>query len=173
MTQDSQYVNCKRCHGKIDIMATKCLHCGVIGPVAGTETKAKLSSSNIINIVAAGFCLAIFAGLYACVYESDEEKLAKEQARSAKAAADKKAGFHCLSGWDGSHREVVSAVKSQLRDPSSFEHVQTRITPMSESGEHRLTMTYRAKNGFGALTGGLVEATVRNATCSAQVVSID
>lgn len=68
---------------------------------------------------------------------------------------------------------MVSQVKDQLRDPSSFEHITTRITPVDDAGNHRLVMTYRAKNGFDALTTGVATESVRNAGCEATMQSVD
>jgi hypothetical protein len=83
----------------------------------------------------------------------------------------RKAGFHCLSGWDGSHRELVDALKDSLRDPDSFEHIETKITPADEKGEHVLLMRYRARNGFGGMNVGALMAKVQNSDCSAKIVS--
>ncbi len=88
-------------------------------------------------------------------------------------AEDKRKGFHCLSAWDGSHRDVVTVVRSQLRDPESFEHEKTSITPINSEGNHSLFMTYRARNGFGGLTVGEAIATVSNSTCTAKIVSAE
>jgi hypothetical protein len=83
----------------------------------------------------------------------------------------RKAGFHCLSAWDGSHRELVNTLKDNLRDPDSFEHIETRITPVSDKGTHVLMMRYRARNGFGGMNVGALVATVNNSDCSFEVVS--
>lgn len=94
---------------------------------------------------------------------------ARETADAAKAAENKRKGFHCLKGWDGSHFDLVKAVEASLRDPDSFEHVETRIGPINENGTHVLTMKYRARNGFGGMSVGTVIATVDNATCRATI----
>ena len=96
---------------------------------------------------------------------------ATPDAAAIKAAADRKSGFHCLSSWDGSHRQLVRALKLSLRDPDSFEHVETRITPANAKGEHLLTMQYRARNGFGGMNIGRLIATVKNSDCSVTIVS--
>ena len=102
------------------------------------------------------------------------ERRAEQQALQAKRAAEKaekkRKGFHCLSGWDGSHRGLVSQVKNRLRDPDSFEHVETRITP-NKNGRHIVIMTYRARNGFGGMNIEKAYATVSNATCSATITA--
>ena len=96
---------------------------------------------------------------------------ASPDADAVKAAADRKAGFHCLSAWDGSHRELVRALKQSLRDPDSFEHIETRISPVNAKGYHTLAMQYRARNGFGGMNIGRLIATVKNSDCSFEIVS--
>ncbi len=87
------------------------------------------------------------------------------------AAEKRKAGFHCLSSWDGSHRELVRALKLTLRDPDSFEHIETKITPVNDKGEHGLIMSYRARNGFGGMNVGSLLASVKNSDCSFQIIA--
>jgi hypothetical protein len=50
-------------------------------------------------------------------------------------------------------------VKDRLRDPSSFEHIDTVISPVDD-GDHKVVMTYRANNGFGGKTAERAEARV-------------
>lgn len=70
------------------------------------------------------------------------------------AAEMQRKGFHCLDSWDGAHPEVVELVKGELRDPSSFQHIETRVSPVSDQGLHSFTMEYRAANGFGGMNVG-------------------
>jgi methylmalonyl-CoA mutase cobalamin-binding subunit len=83
---------------------------------------------------------------------------------AAKKAANKEAGFHCLSGWDGSHRDFVAKVKSQLRDPGSFEHYETRVGP-NRNGRHSITMEFGAKNGFGGMNRDIAMGSYEHETC--------
>ena len=49
--------------------------------------------------------------------------------------------------WDGSHRELTKVIKSNLRDPDTYEHIETTY---EINGDSVNVMTkYRAKNGFG------------------------
>jgi len=96
----------------------------------------------------------------------------EEVARKAKRAEEIRNGFHCLSPWDGSHQSVKRYVRRGLRDPRSFEHVETRITPIDKDGKHTLYMTYRARNGFGGMNVGIAKVTVNNKDCSASIVSV-
>ena len=84
-------------------------------------------------------------------------------------ADEKRKGFHCLSPWDGSDRDVVRLVKKDLRDPDSFEHDETRISPENQ-GKHLLVMIYHAKNGFGGYNKAAVTAILDHETC--RVISI-
>ncbi|MGE5563140.1 MAG: hypothetical protein ACM3ZV_07490 [Bacillota bacterium] len=99
--------------------------------------------------------------------ESAEEKAAREK----QAAEDKANGFDCLSAWDGSNRSVVDQVKDQLRDPDSFKHVETRITPPDKSGMHTVIMRFSSKNGFGGVNQGIATAKV-DAHCDASDVQV-
>ena len=91
----------------------------------------------------------------------------KREAAAKQAAADeeRRKGFHCLSSWDGSHRELKKAVVAALRNPDSFEHIQTLITPRTANGQHRITMEYRAQNGFGGMNVEYQVAMISGDTC--------
>lgn len=100
-----------------------------------------------------------------------EDELA---ALAAKEAENRENGFHCLSGWDGSNRSMVRQVEAGLRDPDSFEHVDTTITPVNpKTGKHGVRMTFRAKNGFGGVNVGRAIAEVDPNTCEAANVIVD
>lgn len=43
-------------------------------------------------------------------------------------------------------------IRSQLRDPSSYERVEEQV--FEENGKYVVVITYRAKNGFGGYTRG-------------------
>jgi len=68
--------------------------------------------------------------------------------------------------------EYKQYTEKRMRDPDSFEHIETRITPVNSNGQHRLTMKYRAKNGFGGMTVGVAVATIRNSDCFATIDSV-
>lgn len=85
-----------------------------------------------------------------------------EPAPEAKPAS----GEHCLSGWDGSNRDLVRQVKAGMREPDSFEHVETRIYG-NDNGEHGLWMTFRARNGFGGMNVEKVYARIDHESCKA------
>ena len=74
-------------------------------------------------------------------------------------------GKHCLSSWDGSLPNLKRAVKEQLRNPGSFDHVNTVTSPVDEKGTFGLIMTYRAQNGFGGTNMEAVGVEVDAKTC--------
>jgi hypothetical protein len=92
------------------------------------------------------------------------------KAEATKAEEDQQRGFHCLSGWDGSNASLVQQVKDQLREPDSFEHIETRI--MAEvNGKHTIMMEYRARNGFGGMNVATALGTVDHHSCEATLTS--
>lgn len=82
--------------------------------------------------------------------------LIDERAKREKVEAARKERIEKnFSGWDGSHHYLKHLVKEALRDPNSFEHIETGY---EDKGSYLLvTMTYRGRNGFG----GMVVETVR------------
>lgn len=100
-----------------------------------------------------------------------EQKAADKQAKIDAEAAEKEKGFHCLSSWDGSNRSTETQVKAMMRNPDSFEHIETKIAPVKD-GKHVLLMQYRAQNGFGGMNVATAVANLDNATCDATVVSV-
>lgn len=151
---------------------------GLVGVVFATGHRRKALRSVVLGFV-------LFAGAAPFLDPLDPEERAlreaaeaaeraeAEAAAAAKEAADRKAGFHCLSRWDGSHLDFVEDVRDSLRDPNSFEHVETRVTPVDDEGRHMLVMTYRARNGFGGMNVGRAVAQVDNATCEATILRVE
>jgi DNA-directed RNA polymerase subunit RPC12/RpoP len=71
-----------------------------------------------------------------------------------------------FSSWNGAHRNLEETVKARLKDPDSYEHIETRYT---DRGDYiSVYMKYRAKNGFG---GYVVETAVANCTLAGACTS--
>jgi hypothetical protein len=100
------------------------------------------------------------------------EVKAKADAESASKEAEIASGEHCLSGWDGSFPALKEAVKQQLRDPRSFEHVSTDRSPVDKKGSFGLVMTYRAENGFGGMNVEAVGVEVDARSCRFETASV-
>lgn len=99
-----------------------------------------------------------------------EEQL--KEAKEAKEKADRIAsGEHCLSGWDGSFPRLKEAVKRSLRNPDSFDHMETVRSPVDGKGKFGLIMTYRAENGFGGMNVEAAGVEVDAETCDFEQAS--
>jgi len=108
----------------------------------------------------------------AAAAEREAERAAERAAEVLADAEERSKGFHCLSSWDGSHRDFRDAVKSMMRAPDSFEHIETRVTPVANDGTHTILMEYRAQNGFGGMNVATAVGTYRNSDCRATVVAV-
>lgn len=62
---------------------------------------------------------------------------------------------------DGSHYELSKLIKSNLKDPDSFQHIETRSIK-TEDGNVRVVTEYRSKNSFGGYTIGYVRGDFDN-----------
>ncbi|MGA0615656.1 hypothetical protein [Paracoccus sp. KR1-242] len=100
------------------------------------------------------------------------QKQVADALKSREEAREREYGFHCLSTWDGSHAAFKKAVKSALRAPDSFEHVETATFPVS-AGRNRIVMTYRGQNGFGGTNVERAIGSFDNSTCNARVEMIE
>jgi hypothetical protein len=145
-------------------------------PASQRSPAPKKQSEGCLKVAVIVMAVFVGLGVLGSVIGPDKTENADGSGTSSSPNTDESeqerrtAGFHCLSGWDGSHRELVSALKDSLRDPDSFEHIETKITPVNDKGEHVLLMRYRARNGFGGMNVGALMATVRNSDCSFQIV---
>lgn len=74
----------------------------------------------------------------------------REEEEKRKAVTDRKARIEAqFSAWNGSHINLVTAVKRRMNDPKSFKHVETRY---GDKGDHLIVvMQFRGKNAFGGL----------------------
>lgn len=125
-----------------------------------TSEDDKNDAENFELILGLIFIAILLAGLGSCVFGPDEEAPADiDSAALADAAAAKVAGqastssgsFPCLSAWDGAQPKVKEHVKDKMKDPSSFEHVETRVAATARPDHFAIIMTYRGKNSFGAI----------------------
>lgn len=79
-------------------------------------------------------------------------------ARVARAASRTKALEAQFSAWDGSHRQLEAEVKRTMKNPSSYEHVETRYR--DNGNGLTISMTFRGTNSFGGVVPNTVTATV-------------
>ncbi|WP_374293182.1 hypothetical protein [Paenirhodobacter enshiensis] len=91
--------------------------------------------------------------------------------KEAKEAKDRRFGLHCLSEWDGSLSEFRDTIQNMMREPSSFEHIETRVMSVDAKGNNKVLMKYRSRNGFGGMNVAVAIGEFSNSTC--KVVSIE
>lgn len=92
---------------------------------------------------------------------------------SAEELEEKRKGFHCLSPWDGNHDGLEELIRDRLNDPDSMETIETRITPVNDSGEHTVILEFTAKNAFGGRVRHQALGMVNNETCKATLLGIE
>lgn len=97
---------------------------------------------------------------------AQQQQAAEATKRAQKRAEEKRKGLHCVDSFDGSVSEVVRLTKLKLRDPESFEHIETIIKPVDDKGINPLMMHFRSRNGFGGMTEGYTMAFLTNANCT-------
>lgn len=92
-------------------------------------------------------CVALLIALVGC---SDDKPKTPAEIR----ASQVQQGF---SAWDGSHRQLERWIKKNLKDPDSYEHIETSY--IDKGGNELVVLTkYRARNGFGGMTIGQTAA---------------
>lgn len=94
-----------------------------------------------------------------------------EAATNAAIVAQKMPGAECLSFWDASAPQLVDLVKARLRDPESFEHIDTRLYPPSH-GLSTLVMKFRSRNGFGGMEEGVATGTLNPNNCDVTLTKL-
>lgn len=105
--------------------------------------------------------------------EAEAERQAeidRKAIEKAKAAADIKAGRHCVNDFDGSHPGLESLVLRSLKDPRSYEHIATKMSA-NQGGAHKILMQYRAKNSFNGYVVNEVRGTIDHESC--ELLSVD
>ena len=93
-------------------------------------------------------------------------------AEREQAKADREAGFHCLSAWDGNFNNLEALIRRQLHDPDSMETVSTRIAPAMDNGKHPVEVVFRATNQYGAVVTVTALGSAHSNSCIAELFSI-
>lgn len=129
--EDMALINCHECGAKVSTQAKVCPGCGV---------KPKKATSMTTWVVGGVVLSAILFSLATAPPEPAAKVKTPEEI--AQAEADEKM-----------FQRVVAALrrlKATMKDPSSFELVTAEVTPAEV-----LCVTYRARNGFNAITPGV------------------
>jgi RNA polymerase subunit RPABC4/transcription elongation factor Spt4 len=84
-----------------------------------------------------------------------QEAYEKQLADAKKAKQDAKINAlikEQFSDWDGRHLKLTRLIKSRVKDPDSFKHIETQYWRYDD--KIRVKMSYRAKNSFGGYVVG-------------------
>jgi hypothetical protein len=68
-----------------------------------------------------------------------------------------------FSPWDGSHRKLEKFIKTNMNDPDSYDHAETRYRLVLSGQDAPYAMiytTFRGKNGFGGIVKNTISAKV-------------
>ncbi len=129
------------------------------------ESKVKKITRKILYVI--GALILVSFGFKACFWPTDGSAPSSQSTSAPERNADgtregTQDDAKYFSSWDGSNSELVSYVKQGMKDPSSFEHVETRF---SDKGDHyRILMTFRGKNSFNAVVTQQVTASLVKAS---------
>lgn len=157
-------IPCSECGKEMSPQAAACPHCGHpldgrpdtapatkkvsrAGQVREKEPFFSKGSGCALFVVA----LFIFFGVVGYINTPPKTEEELEAERRYKAQEEEQRHWKVQnSAWDGSVVQVEQWLKKSLRDPDSFEAVTWGRVKKTESG-YQVTLTYRAKNGFGGV----------------------
>jgi hypothetical protein len=165
--------HCPSCGKPTTASLPSCRHCkGLLrGPKAGTKTNkifadegpgtkwGCLGSVALLIAVASG-------GVAFCNHETAERARVDALQRAEEAKEEEahyqdrvRSGQVCADGPNDLNTALELNVKRQLKDPDSFEHIGTVITPSPKGGYDAL-MRFRSRNSFGGYVVGTAVATL-------------
>lgn len=135
---------CKECGTQISTKAESCPHCGA------KRKKTSLLTWLFLIFFVIPVLISVFIGAGSSPTPTAKKPKTPEEIRTERIES----GF---SAWDGSHRALERWIKKNLKDPDSYEHIETRY---GDKGDHLIVNTkYRARNSFGGMTIEQVSAT--------------
>lgn len=145
---------CRECKQEVSTEAKACPHCGAEKP-----TQAKQFSLGSLLV------LIVFGIIVWNIVTPDEPSAPPPPKTAEQIRQDEiSRGF---SAWDGSHVQLERYIKKNLKDPDSYEHIETRY---GDQGDYLLVSTsYRARNSFGGMVVGKV---IAKAAIDGQLIEI-
>lgn len=141
-------INCHECKNKISSKAKVCPHCGVKPkPKTSLVTWAVL----IIILIVAGNGVVNYepptaAQRQAMAERAEKERQEKNKPKPAEQLRQEKIE-ESFSRWSGAQIYLEKYIKDDLKDPESYEHIETTYRDNGET--LTVKMRYRAKNSFG------------------------
>jgi hypothetical protein len=133
-------IKCDGCKKAFDDNQNKCPHCG---------------QPQSMGSIAPGLIGAFLIGCFLVWFVWDDGGKI-DRAPPSEQAKHQKLVKSAFSSWDGSHIKLERLVKSNLKDPGSYEHIETKY---ADKETHLIViMKYRAKNSFGGYVVNTVTA---------------
>lgn len=126
--------------------------------IKGSEITVPVSDTNLIDVIHEEVRLAKIAEIKErAVRKALEEQQAEEARLNAKRDAAIEANIkQQFSEWDGRHLGLARLIKYNVKDPDSFEHIESKWLTRDD---HIIVFTkYRAKNSFGGYVIGNASA---------------
>lgn len=135
---------------------------GFLERVFGIKSSAGKGGCLVVALVPV---FVVGAGVrYCAVRSAENERIAEiqkvEEAKADEAAYQErvKTGQVCVDGMDDLNFALRDRVKHVLKDPDSFQHIGSGITPSPDGHSYDAIMRYRAKNSFGGYVVGTAVA---------------
>lgn len=152
MESKTSIVSCRKCGHGVTKNTNSCETCGAFNPAM---SKPQIGFGFLALAAIVSF------GLYSC----------NQMSSDIPSLSDQFAGGHCLSSWNGSHPELLASLKKSMKDPSTFEHTESRISKVGADDFHVIYIDYRAKNSFGATVNSSASGRFSSKDCSFEIVS--
>ena len=160
----SRIFQCPDCDKDVSKSAISCPHCGCplkdSPPTKPAQIVVKQKKDlGCGGLVVVGFLVMLIYGLFSGITDDlvSQTPKAPPVPKTAEELRVEKIS-KSFSAWDGSHIRLSRWVKKRLKDPDSYEHIESRY---NDKGDHLVvSLQYRAKNGFGGYTLEYVTAKV-------------
>ena len=169
LPKNEKLTQCPACNREVSKKATSCPHCGEPldhEPPQTTPPPPQPSVGKARHGAGMGcLILIILAGLFAAVSNrTGPEKTSTPTTPKTSKKIGREAVEKCFSAWDGSHRQLVEAIKKSMNDSKSYEHDETRF---SDKGDHLIVITsFRGRNKFGGMVRNFVKAKTDANNCA-------
>lgn len=130
-------VKCKECGSEISTKAESCPKCG-----AKIKKKGMGCGSLLVIVILAFIVIAM-------ITPSTPTSTSSSAGEAAPSTAPAPREVVSNSSWDASVRQVEHYLKSNLKDPDSYDGMEWSSVTKLDAGGFMVRHKYRAKNSFG------------------------
>mgnify|MGYP001382673009 CR=1 FL=1 len=128
-------VKCKECGSEVSTKADAC-------PKCGAKVKKGMGCGSLLVI-----CLGVL--IVVAIATPSSPSSSAPSSSSSSSTPSKPREIVENSAWDGSVRQVERYLKSNLKDPDSYQSIEWSAVSKSSGGGFMVRHKYRAKNSFG------------------------